>query len=441
MKGGEYVNIGSLQALIGSTNNQETAPMKNDDGGSSSFGSVFASLNRSRTTITENVEQGIPSSLAIELLNADTLKHLEDAMKMINSNETIEISDQLDGLLSLGQIGELTDLLALDSEKVVERLQELLEGAGIPKEEVDNLSPQSDVWQLINLIDKAGPAIFQNLLGMKETMSAEIPANKTIDLQLSAFLKTIDIVVPKTDMTITMEQKLFSFQSLLSNIGEQLEQSIRSANAKRVELPFMRNEQNARNIIETVTNQLSKKNSDGSQTGAFKSNTSPENVQQTTVQTVVNKVEPVFNQQEIRQASRSENLMQELQTLFKRSNFGQVGSSNRMLIKLYPEHLGQIRIELHETNGIMTARILSTTALAKEMLESQLHHLRQAFHQQNLQVERIDITQSIQDPSRNEREQAFNEQYKREQQQQQNDKNKPTEEEMSFDEYLIELEV
>nr|WP_285847129.1 flagellar hook-length control protein FliK [Sporosarcina luteola] len=125
----------------------------------------------------------------------------------------------------------------------------------------------------------------------------------------------------------------------------------------------------------------------------------------------------------------------------KRSNFGQVGGTNRMLIKLYPEHLGQIRIELLETNGVMTARILASTALAKGMLDSQLHQLKHAFNQQNLQVDRVDIAQTIQESHRNEREQSFNEQFKREQQKDDNKQNQSPEDELSFEEYMIELEV
>nr|WP_285851891.1 flagellar hook-length control protein FliK [Sporosarcina luteola] len=125
----------------------------------------------------------------------------------------------------------------------------------------------------------------------------------------------------------------------------------------------------------------------------------------------------------------------------KRSNFGQVGGTNRMLIKLYPEHLGQVRIELLETNGIMTARILASTALAKGMLDSQLHQLKHAFNQQNLQVDRVDIAQTIQESQKNEREQAFNEHFKREQQTDDNKQNQSQEDELSFEEYMIELEV
>nr|WP_255726555.1 flagellar hook-length control protein FliK [Sporosarcina sp. ACRSM] len=130
-----------------------------------------------------------------------------------------------------------------------------------------------------------------------------------------------------------------------------------------------------------------------------------------------------------------------MQTIFKRSNFGQTGGTNRLLIKLYPEHLGQVRIELLQTNGVMTARILASTALGKEMLDSQLHQLRQAFVQQNIQIDRIDISQTLQDTARNDREQAFNQQFGRQQQEAEQQHNQNSEEDKTFQEYMIELEV
>ena len=99
---------------------------------------------------------------------------------------------------------------------------------------------------------------------------------------------------------------------------------------------------------------------------------------------VTAKGELTLTEVENRNNARNEALMKEMQTIFKRSNFGQTGGTNRLLIKLYPEHLGQVRIELLQVNGIMTARILASTALGKEMLDSQLHQLRSAFLQQNL---------------------------------------------------------
>lgn len=132
--------------------------------------------------------------------------------------------------------------------------------------------------------------------------------------------------------------------------------------------------------------------------------------------------------------------MREFQAVLNRANFGQTNGMNRISIKLYPEHLGQIRIELLEVNGVMTARILASTAMAREMLDSQMHQLRQAFNQQNLQVDRIDLSQTLQDPSKSDREQAFNKQNQQQKEQATEQNENPDEQEQTFQEFMIELE-
>ena len=90
----------------------------------------------------------------------------------------------------------------------------------------------------------------------------------------------------------------------------------------------------------------------------------------------------------------------------------------------------------------MTARILASNALGKEMLDSQLHRLRSAFLQQNLQVERIDITQMLEDTSRNYGQRnLFSQHFRQEQDDARQQDGENVEEEMTFQEYMIELEV
>lgn len=144
---------------------------------------------------------------------------------------------------------------------------------------------------------------------------------------------------------------------------------------------------------------------------------------------------------ESRNNARNETLLREMQAIFKRSNFGHTGGTNRLLIKLNPEHLGQVRIELMQTNGVMTARILASSALGKEMLDSQLHQLRSAFLQQNLQVDRIDISQTLEDSAKNQHKHGmFNQHFKHQQEEPKEDSKENKEEEITFQEYLIELE-
>lgn len=65
--------------------------------------------------------------------------------------------------------------------------------------------------------------------------------------------------------------------------------------------------------------------------------------------------------------------------------------TNKLLIKLYPEHLGSLRIEILQDKGMLTAKMFASTGSAKELLDSQLHQLKTAFTQQNIQVDKIDV--------------------------------------------------
>lgn len=83
--------------------------------------------------------------------------------------------------------------------------------------------------------------------------------------------------------------------------------------------------------------------------------------------------------------------MRDFGNMLAKANFSTALNSNKLLVRLYPEELGSLRIELLQKDGIMTARMLASTMQAKEMLDSQLHSLRQAFVQQNIQVDKIEV--------------------------------------------------
>jgi flagellar hook-length control protein FliK len=70
-----------------------------------------------------------------------------------------------------------------------------------------------------------------------------------------------------------------------------------------------------------------------------------------------------------------------------------MGGVQKLLIKLNPEHLGSIRIELIQKDQVFTARILTTTEAAKEVLETHLHNLKHAFEAQNIKVDNVEIGQ------------------------------------------------
>lgn len=141
--------------------------------------------------------------------------------------------------------------------------------------------------------------------------------------------------------------------------------------------------------------------------------------------------------------AQSEALLKEMQAILNKSQISNVAGLTKLAIKLYPENLGTIRIEIVQQNGVLTARLLASTQAGKELLDQNVHQLKQAFVQQNIQVERLDIAQSLQDPNRSGREQSFSNNFSNQQRQQEDDEqqNDEQEEVLSFKDLLATEEV
>ncbi|TDQ39651.1 flagellar hook-length control protein FliK [Aureibacillus halotolerans] len=66
----------------------------------------------------------------------------------------------------------------------------------------------------------------------------------------------------------------------------------------------------------------------------------------------------------------------------------------RLTIQLQPENLGQVTLRLTQTNQGIVALVTAHVTQTKELLESNLHQLRNALGQQNIQIDRIEIAQA-----------------------------------------------
>lgn len=126
-----------------------------------------------------------------------------------------------------------------------------------------------------------------------------------------------------------------------------------------------------------------------------------------------------------------------------RSQFSNNAAGTKLLIKLYPENLGSIRVELMQKDGVMTARFLASTAVGKQMLESQLQQLKQGLVNQNIQLDRIDVSQALTETNRNERDhqQSFQHSFKQQSQEQHKEQKDDDDEKVSFNDILMDLEV
>ncbi|PRO65227.1 flagellar hook-length control protein FliK [Alkalicoccus urumqiensis] len=91
----------------------------------------------------------------------------------------------------------------------------------------------------------------------------------------------------------------------------------------------------------------------------------------------------------------SEQLLKQFEHLLSRAKIHTLENGvQKMTLKLHPASLGRIDITLvQQSNGVLTAKIMTATAQTREMLDSQLPNLKQSLTQQNIQVDRVEITQ------------------------------------------------
>lgn len=137
----------------------------------------------------------------------------------------------------------------------------------------------------------------------------------------------------------------------------------------------------------------------------------------------------------------AEQLMKQFESILAKSQFINSGGTQKLFIKLFPEHLGSIRVELFQKDQVMMARIITSTGAAKETLESQVHGLKQAFAAQSLSVDRIEI---FQQPSQQERflnRDPHQQQHNESQKQQQEEQSEQGNFSLSFEEALLNTEI
>lgn len=109
----------------------------------------------------------------------------------------------------------------------------------------------------------------------------------------------------------------------------------------------------------------------------------------------VSKMEQLVLLSEQQRPVSSDQLLKQFESILQKATFLRSGNIQTMNLQLHPAHLGTLKIELIRDQHGLTARMLASSSMAKELIESQLHILKQAFAQQNIQIERLEVSNQI----------------------------------------------
>ncbi len=420
MRGGEKMDIAIMQmasqkvpvAKQKQPQSQSVESVKTP-GETPSFDKVFneavatsdTSVHQQSTddTTTGTQEQAIAE--ASEVVEAGSLQALFDLLGIAYDESMMfaEIAGETIAIEEMLNLEDLTAALGMTEEQLKGIIQQLL----------GEETPLNDVW---SVLEQAPALLAQIASALKGEHNIVTPKEAA---QVVEFLKLAQMVGMKTDTVYQQEFQLAQTKDSLQSLITRLQpvQQLQQEAPKTVLF---------QQVVKQATQQSSAKETEAPQVNV--------NHQQTTTQT-----KTVTITLPAERSAQSEALVKEIQNLLNRSQISNQQGSMKLLLKLFPENLGQIRIELVQKDGIMTARLLASTAVGKELLDSNLQQLKTAFVAQNIQMERIDVAQSLQDAGRNLRDQNFFNNFFRQQgEEQEENKEDEDEEKKSFSEFLSE---
>lgn len=383
----------------------------------------IASTNKMKITSSSNnttsfaqTLQGSTNKLSEEKMASSSTEDVENAVPLAPVEESLaeegnRFSLSLDSLLPTSKVNnseksiDELDLSALLQTTTVKDLIELIGGENLPTGEnltIENVASalnmtSADLQSLLMKLTQSTENveslwdglknIDENVFSILQQISASVNGstttlNKKEAEQAISLLKLIDLAAPKTDLLLKQELQVAQVKDWLSTLTSQIKEKTVE---KSVELPF------TKTIVRVQT-----------------AVTETANITQT--MTTANKMPTVTIQLPTNGTPQTQatKFVEEFQTVMNRAQFSSNAASTRMLIKLYPENLGTIRIELIQKDGLFTAKLLASNPLGKQLLEGSLNQLKQGFVNQNLQVDRIDITQALSEPNKGERQ--FNQQ-------------------------------
>lgn len=367
------------------------------------------------------------------------------------------IRQELFSILGAESLEQVENILGSKELSVNSKeLKDLLNKLSDEETDINDELTESNVWNLLAGINEQASQLTNAIV---QSLNGQGPASPVEAKQAVQLLKVVQLIGKKSDLTLKQESTLFDMSRLVDDLKEMVSKEVNAVilikgKQKLLFEPISQISGVSENFSKPASNQLTLDQAMKPvvQQVVIKQVTSPSetvvevkegtsNIQGQSSTIVQTKVETVSVTLPAEKPTQSEEFVKELQKAMNRAQFGQAGGANRLVIKLYPEHLGTIRIELIQKDGMLTARMLASTALGKEMLDSQSGQLKQGLMNQNIQVERLEITQALQDTSRQDKNQAFNESFKQQQQQEQKESKQDDKEDLStFEDFLKEME-
>ncbi len=345
-------------------------------------------MNQQSNSLNESGSADVTGILTV--LQAMDLKSLD----FLSPEQISQLENMKE--LSIESLLDVLNISVEDFSKLLTSLQTELKQLNIPiSVNVEESQDIEDVMQSILLSLQQVPPQEWSKLGNEKLQ------------QFVEVAKALELAGSQKDLHMNDARKLLDMKELLQSLSEKVDQLVKQTKSSTHdwEQSLRKAFQNQQELTNTKD---PKPTSQDNTTKAEVTSTSQKQVIPIAGNGMTSFVIPKTEQFSLvlkgqPQNGQYEQFVQQFSKILGKSQMTGLPNGTKLLIKLYPEQLGSLRVELLHQNGVLTAKILASTAGAKELLDSQLQSLKQAFASQNIQVEKIEVSQSLTEPSRQER--------------------------------------
>jgi flagellar hook-length control protein FliK len=447
LKGGEIVQVGGLGFINTLTAGGKNPPNVNGVDFAGLLGSLMG--NRGVPQKSNSLNQLLDSSSNQDLGGILDLLKSTDVFDLKGGNELLNKVLKTDSNDLLSTIKDFLGLKDQDLKEMVKSIQSMLANVSVEKEKEFKIATEktgkSAIENNAEKIDERNLSSQGETSGSKELDELLACLNQIIAMPIQALPKMINQNFREMVKVVKLYELLTNNQDGSAKnprLTEQIQQTIQKLEAVMDQSKGTLRTEYLQKTFSAVATEL-------------KSSQQSENVKEKSSLTI--KLDSSSGMIPLHQMSKPEQimvmsdksgkpvttdqLMQQFGNILSKSQFSKIGGTQRLLIKLNPENLGSLRIELTQKDSTIVAKILTTTGAAKDILESQLQGLKHAFSSQNIQVDRIEVTQQFTTPQ----ESSFHrgQQQGQQQSEEQSPKEQPNDGEFnqSFEEALLNMEV
>lgn len=383
----EIGSLGTINSLISAAGGNSATAGKNANGFSMLFTNMMAGTPQSSDSlgVMEQVNELTSDELAglVQFLQMNDILELENGSELLGKTM---LQNDVDA------VSLIQEQLNVSAEELLQLLTNLYKQLTSSDENVidNDLLKQADGGPSKDDVNEAIFSLLQLISSLQIQQNVNLVPDKYLAQGMKA-VKLFDLIAAQQD-SYGNETRL---KDLIKSIKDKLELKLNA------QAPAAREEY----LQKTFNNVVQEMNS---KTPVPPVSTEISGEKVTTTLTKTDSVHPGFlHFQQLSKPEQltlmtntqrpvtAEQLIEQFESILSRSKFMTNGGTQKLFIKLNPEHLGALRVELIQKDSMIIARILTSTSTAKDMMESQLNGLKQAFSSQNIQIERVEISQQF----------------------------------------------